>query len=323
MEALTGFFLSVIIFLARPVENIAGKNNISHIQDQKLLPTQPIPTQPSTSLLIPSPKITPLSNITIIPTSRINPPIAPTTFSKNERKNDENNTKSNLSVKISSPNKERVFKEDDYAEILIEKSGEIIKLEIFVGSGMLIETIYQEPYKVILDLKKYVQGITGNYKLPFAVKGYDVNGKSVYDILDINIVPSGTQDIPTVGGRIIVSSKTPFFTPNPNGSSPRSAGKFNFIVEYDEFVKSLALNIQGSINGLKPNTDYVLSGITIIGKINIQDFTTDNLGNGTINTIYTTNRFHYCDIYNLELSMKDSVTPDMFGNELTDICPKG
>lgn len=315
MENLKYFFITLFIAISNPVEKVTGWKILPSLKTDTVIKEE-VKNREISSF---TPTMSPIPTLT---NKNISPILEPSPNPVISGSVDKNNN-SDFKVIIIKPSSDKVYKADETAEIEVSATGNPDKIEIYVGSGMLVSTLNTPPYKIFLDLKKYSQGITANYKLPLGIKGYDKNGKSYYENIDINIVPSNVQTIPPLTAKKLVSFKTPYFLPNPSGTAPTSAGKFNFGVEYDEFVKSVSFNIAGSINGLKPNTEYSLSANSKVGKLSIQNFTTDNLGNGWINTIYSTNRIHYCDFYTLEVSRKDSTTVDMFGNELTDICPKG
>lgn len=307
MDIFTAFFLSIISLFSKPIVRKAPP--IPIVISIQLTPTS-----------TPSPTSTfhPRLNIKSTPTS------TPTPIQTNPVTS--NNEESNLTAYFIKPGSSEVFKANDNVDIEIGVKGQITKIEFYIGSGILFSTLNNPPYKASLEVSKYTQGITANYKIPLGVKVFFSQGKVIYISTDLNIVPQNTnkpENAPSPTTNL--SHKTLNFAPYNNSPSPdaRAEGYFD-IEKYDAFNNMTSIKTKGTASGLKPNTEYEIFVITKKGTISIGSLNTDNNGSGTFFTGLGTDQ-HYCDIYTLGIKLKGVADEqaDLWGHELNDICPRG
>ncbi len=96
---------------------------------------------------------------------------------------------SDITARIVKPTDNQIFNVNDTVDVEVETTGEANKVELFIGSGLLLDTLTNKPFTYKLPLSKYFHGITGKQITPLGIKIYKPNGEYLYKDVNLQVNP--------------------------------------------------------------------------------------------------------------------------------------
>jgi hypothetical protein len=97
-----------------------------------------------------------------------------------------------MQVAFASPANNQEYSFDTDAKIIVAVTGKpAAKVELYLGSGQLVDTFTQAPYEHTVNWRQFMGGPQKTVKLniPVQVKAYDENGNFVTAGIDVWVLP--------------------------------------------------------------------------------------------------------------------------------------
>jgi hypothetical protein len=176
-------------------------------------------------------------------------------------------------------------------QLEIEASGNMAfsKVEFFIQSGVVINTLTSRPYAFVYDLPSHMTGITGRQNVMLEVRAYDSRGRMASNIVRIFVDPAPTPTAtpkPQPVSSMDLRLGPPPGSPTPNGTGTVHIDLTGISSHYSNSpdYRIFDFTWRGRVEGLKPNRTYKIllcmkNRDECGGSSDMNKITTDGCGN--------------------------------------------